>query len=495
MLALILLGASLLTVSAHETPTQNDDYGISFTIDRNDDKTSVVPGTVLTFYVVVQRTGVHNVPSTAQLASVTPGGYPGQNLGTALTQESQIVAKTVKYTVQPTDLAGASRRTALIQFSLTFAPGHTGGSDHEEIVFKSNKVPVVVTQKRQTASDETSEVNLIMEMASPSRFAKDQKVTFTLTVTTGKYWLFRSKPVRIRKQLYAADGGKVGGATTAKSIIIRPLKTEAQVSLSPVTYKLTEKDVAAARVEFSYEISITEDDLRDDDGNATDHESDFQETFTWSRSIGPAVTPTPVVTPTPAVTVITTSRYATITETSRNVIHIDRHDGGQDFSLTLGSLSINGAHVFHLRGYIRDDSLTRGGQTYAVVRREADNEIVRMWISPESPDRLRVPWAVVNRAPYTVPTHVLSAIKLDETRPVENQLARRFDVLSDGRIFVYRNNAWHWIPDIPTFQANGFYWCDVMAADAAFFSRALIGEPLEPSGGASNPNYPNCHSK
>ena len=502
-LALMLLGASLLTVSAHDTPVSDDDYGIEFLIDRRDTKTTVTPGTVLTFFVSVELTGGHNVPYTAILSSVA--GYGPKRLGEDSSDDltvggRTVTSKLVEYTVQRSDLAGASRRTALIQFRLTFAPGHTGGDPHGGVIFKSNKVPVVVVKKGQTASDDTSEVDVIMDMEPPARFAEGEKVTFTLTVTTGEYWLFRSKPLRIRKQLYDADDDEIGSATTIRrAIIIRPLKTESESDLSPVTYTLTEEDAAAARVEFSYELVITDNDLRDDDGNSPNLDSDFEETFAWSESIGAAVTrtstPTPTPTPTPAPRTIGRTSAVTVTERSRYVVHINRRDGGADFTLNIGWLTPNGARGFSQYGYIRDDDVYRGGQTYAVVRRESDNEVVRMWISPESPERFAVPWSTVNHPPYTVPVGVLSAIKLDETRPIENQLVRRFDAGGDGKIYVYRDGAWRHIPDLATFKAEGFYWCDVTAADVGFFGRALIGSPLPASGGADDPNYPSCHSK
>ena len=498
LLALVLLGASLLTVSAHTTPTQGDDYDVVLSISLIDDAVTITPGTNLTFSVLVQTTGQHNVLAKALLSAGS--GYTPTVLGEALTVGGRtITTKEVEYTVQPSDLAGAARRTALIQFSLSFTPGHTDNTVHAgTAIIKSNKVPIVVVKEgRTTSSDDSSEVNVVMDMEAPPRIAEGEKVTFTLAVTTGKYWLFRSKPVRIQKQLYDANDRKIGGASTIRrTIVIRPLKTEAQSDLPPVTYTLTEDDGEATRIEFSYEFDITFSDLRDDDGNPPDLDTNFEETFSWSESIGRTAspTPTPAVTPTPTTRVVGTSIAATVTDLG-DYLHVDRHDGGRDFILTPGYLAPNGGRSFNPRGYIRDSDLARGGQTYAVVRRESDNQVVRMWISPESPERFAVPWDVVNQPPYTVPVGVLSAIILDETRPAENQLARRFDANTDGRIYVFRSGSWHWIPDIPTFQAEGLYWCDVTAADAGFFRRAYIGAPLPPSGTAEDPNYPNCHSK
>ena len=499
LLALILLGVSALTVSAHDTPEQGDTYGVDFSIDLRDTKATITVGTELTFFIAVEVSGAHSVPCTAVLQSKTAGAYGPLALCSPSTDvlrsgAREIVSKEVEYTVRPDDLGAGSRRTAGIQFYLTFAPGHFGGNSHEQVIFKSNKVPVDIVKKVQVTTDDTSEIDVFMDMTPPARFAEGQKVKFEVTMTTGDYWLVSSELVHVRKQLYDADGDEIGRATTAARILLRPLRTDSEITLKAATYTLTAEDVAAERVEFFYEFFIEYDDLRDDDGDSPNLESDFEESFDWSRSIGPGASPTPTPSPTPAATVVATSRYATITDWG-TYIHVQRHDGGRGFTLPLGYLATNGARSFHRRGYIRDGDLARGGQTYAVVRRQADNAIVRMWISPESPERFAVDWDIVKLPPYTVPVSVLSTIKLDETRPVENQLARRFDARSDGKIYVYQGGTWHWIPDIPTFKAEGFYWCDVTAADAGFFSRARIGPDLPLSGTADDPNYPDCHSK
>ena len=88
-------------------------------------------------------------------------------------------------------------------------------------------------------------------------------------------------------------------------------------------------------------------------------------------------------------------------------------------------------------GFIRDEGL---GQTYAIVRRESDGQIVRMWVAPDSPLVYAVPWADV-LANYNVPTGVIVAIPLDGQYPAANQLARRFDG-GDDRIFFLRCREW-----------------------------------------------------
>ena len=77
-----------------------------------------------------------------------------------------------------------------------------------------------------------------------------------------------------------------------------------------------------------------------------------------------------------------------------------------------------------------------------------------------------------------MPTAVLAAVPLDDRLPEHNMLARRFDG-GDDRIFAYDATLQQWrhIPNWPTFQALGFYWCNVTAADAGFFDRITIGPP------------------
>ena len=85
------------------------------------------------------------------------------------------------------------------------------------------------------------------------------------------------------------------------------------------------------------------------------------------------------------------------------------------------------------------------------------------------------PRAIVNTQ-YTVPVGVVAAIPLDDRCPEPNLLVRRFDG-GDDRIFGYdvALQQWRYVPDIPTFQALGFYWCNVRAVDAGFFERLNPG--------------------
>ncbi len=493
-LALILFGSSLATVSAHPDADVEDDdnYGVTLGITRTDTKSAVQLGTILTFNVVVVRSGVHNILS-ASLSSVTPGGYAA----TALDLDGKDgIAKDVRYRVSSGDLpSGTTSRIVPIRFKLTFTPEHGDSSTHTAVTVVSNEELVPVSRKVVSDDDETSEVELFVTMEPPDEIERGEKVSFAFRIRTGKYGLRSSRLLYIRKQLYDVDGDKIGGSTRAVTFSIRPYKSRSLSEEFTKTYTLKQTDVDAATIEFTYEFTIEDGHLRFDDGSPPELESDFEEVFEDKWVLGAAASPTPTPIPTPVVRIVGNTSAATVTERGSNYVHVDRHDGGRDFILTLGYLAPNGGRGFNPRGYIRDDDLSRGGQTYAVVRRESDNQVVRMWVSPESPERFEVPWGTVNQPPYTVPVSVLSTIPLDETRPVENQLARRFDANTDGRIYVHRNGSWHWIPDIPTFEANGFYWCDVTAADPGFFRRANIGTALPRSGTERDPNYPDCHSK
>ncbi len=494
LLALVLLGASLLTVSAHGPidVEDDDDYGIALSIGRIDNKTTVKVGTVLTFEVFVSRNAEHSVPFKAQLSSVTGGGFGPEMLGDTLSDSLEggkiFFSKEVKYLVQPADLGAAGRRTALIQFQLNFVPGHADTRIHNSVTIKSNKVPVVVVRKAETTTEEISEVGVVMDMTPPRRFAEGEDVTFTLAVTTGEFWLFRTKLVRIRKQLYDANGDEIGSSSSPRGLlfIIRPLRTGSQGTPESKKYTLTEDDAAAARIEFSYEFDITFADLRDDDGNPPDLESDFEETFEWSDSIGTAAatsTPGPSASPTPQpVTLVGRTSAARVTRVGDSRIHFDL-SRGQDFFMNIGYIGPDGSRGFNRNGYIRDEGL---GQTYGVVVRESDNRVVRVWIAPDSAERYQVPWQDVLDF-WTFPQSIVNAIPLDEMHPAENQL-----VDSNGDYYVFTAGAWRHIPDIATFQARSFYWCDMTSADTGWRGRVRIGRPLQSSGTDEIAGYPNC---
>ena len=199
--------------------------------------------------------------------------------------------------------------------------------------------------------------------------------------------------------------------------------------------------------------------------------------------------PAPPPAPTPQPTVVGATPSATATEVPDNRLHLQRHDDPDaSLQLPIGAISADCATVV-MAGVIRDQTL---GQTYVVVRRESDGQIVRRWVSPVSPLVYQIPWPIVN-SQYTVPVGVVAAIPLDDQCPQPNLLARRFDG-GDDRIFGYDANLQRWrhVPDIPTFQALGFYWCNVTVADAAFFARITPGPAHPPSEIPTRADYPNC---
>ena len=55
-----------------------------------------------------------------------------------------------------------------------------------------------------------------------------------------------------------------------------------------------------------------------------------------------------------------------------------------------------------------------------------------------------------------------------------------------------RLQQWQHVPDITTFQALGFYWCDLPAADGAFFAPVTPGPPFSASLAPARQDYPNC---
>ena len=215
------------------------------------------------------------------------------------------------------------------------------------------------------------------------------------------------------------------------------------------------------------------------------------------RPVAPPPTPTP--TPPPLPRLLVDSGGATAWEYPGDRvllrIHYGRPVAAVEVEIGVGWLAADGTQQV-LVGFVRDGTL---GQTYAVVRRESDGQIVRWWIAPDSLWVSVIPWAQVNRD-YTFPAGVIAAIPLDEQHPQPHQLVRRFDggVLDgmDNRIFAYSadRSQWRHVPDVATFQALGFYWCDVTAADADFFARITLGPPYPASEVPARSDYPSCRT-
>ena len=194
----------------------------------------------------------------------------------------------------------------------------------------------------------------------------------------------------------------------------------------------------------------------------------------------PAPPRSPIVGSTPA---------ATAKEVAGNLLVLQRHDQpGVDIYVGVGWISRDGGRIITI-GFVRDGDL---GQTYTVVRREGDGKVVRRWIAPDSHLVYAVPWPSVNTQ-YTLPVGVISAIPLDDQYPPPNMLMRRFDG-GDDRILAYDAalGQWRHVPDPATFQALGFYWCNVTAADAGFFDRITLGPPYPASNVPARGDYPVC---
>ena len=203
-----------------------------------------------------------------------------------------------------------------------------------------------------------------------------------------------------------------------------------------------------------------------------------------SRAPSPPPVPTrsPIIGSTPA---------ATAMELAGDLLVIQRHDQpGVEVEVGVGWISRDGQRIIAI-GFVRDGDL---GQTYAVVRREGDSQVVRRWIAPDSPLVYAVPWALVNTQ-YTFPVGVILAIPLDDQYPWPNMLTRRFDG-GDDRILAYdaELGQWRHVPDLATFQARGYYWCNVTAADAGFFDRITLGPPYPASNVPARRGYPVCRT-
>ena len=227
-------------------------------------------------------------------------------------------------------------------------------------------------------------------------------------------------------------------------LTIPALQTHSTSAAQKVSYVLLPEDIAAQRVEFSVSVVIDKGDV----SPAAGTKDTLKATHTFM-----AVVPEPEPEATPDTTVGMTDS-ATVTKGEGDLITITRHDGGVDLSVGVGVLTSDGMVIPHVNGYIRDNDL---GQTYAVVTRD-DGMIVRTWISSSSPLVGDIVWSTVLDF-YNVPKDVVNAIPLDHMHPAPNQL-----VDAGGTWYVYLGGAWRHIPNIATFQAYGFFYCDLTTA-------------------------------
>ncbi len=94
-----------------------------------------------------------------------------------------------------------------------------------------------------------------------------------------------------------------------------------------------------------------------------------------------------------------------------------------------------------------------------------------------------------------MPLAVLVPIPLDDQYPQPNQLVRRFDG-GDDRILAFdaERGQWRHEPDLMTFQARGFYWCNMTSADAGFFDRTTQGPVYPATDVPERADYPVCQT-
>ena len=209
-----------------------------------------------------------------------------------------------------------------------------------------------------------------------------------------------------------------------------------------------------------------------------------------SSSGGGSRAPSPPPAPTRS-PIIGSTAAATAKEVAGDLLVLQRHDQpGVEVEVGVGWIRRDGQRIIVI-GFVRDGDL---GQTYAVVRREGDGQVVRRWIAPDSHLIYAVPWPIVNTQ-FTFPVGVILAIPLDDQYPAPNMLMRRFDG-GDDRILAYDASLGQWrhVPDLATFQARGYYWCNVTAADAGFFERITLGPPYPASSVPARGDYPVCQT-
>ena len=515
-MALILLATSFVVASAH-----TGDSTAKITIARVDTESDVHVGTKLKFLVIIER-GDHDIfhdakirsvyaqdnqdtptpsdatddtPSAAEVdlssasgvmaAAADDGTYTADEVALTGTSPVGTIAEFV-YTVQSGELGAAQQRNIPIQFQLTVADASRGSGDlhtnadldatsgNEAFQIKSNTVNVLVTKDPGTG-DGASEVMINVAIERPDEIAAGNKVKFTVSSETGKH-PYGPKPLIISKQLYNEDGDKDGGLVAVAVFTLAQLQSNSVSAEASKEYTLVQDDVDASKVEFSYAAVITAADLGLT-GDAADRQSDDKTQTDTFLLVELVVEPEPEATPDPN---ISKTDAATVMRGEGNVIHIDPA-AGPEFSLSLGILGIDGTLI--PESYIRDNDL---GQTYAVVTRESDGEIVRVWISSHSPFVGDIDWDSVLTF-YNHPVDVVNAIALDHTTPSENQL-----VDTGVKWYVYLAGKWRHIPDIPTFQSRGFFYCDLTTASADWVDNVDLGQALPSEGGEEQVGYPSC---
>ena len=537
-LALILMGLSVATVSGHDatdntTPKAAD--LVSVEVVLNSDVETASPGDALKFQVTVLRI------ADGHTFTGTVDGPDGDEDIASFTLDDDTPIKTmeVSYTIRQSDLGtDAVERTADLVWTFTLTDTatlgtalHTDGDNTEThtVTAGTNDTATgsveVTLVKRPDADGGVLGIDLDLSgTTAPDTHAKGDKVTFKLVVTTGDTYQLRiAKTLVVMRQLYDADGEKVGKAIPSAVFTIPALQTGSRTDVlksAPEYHALqtAEADEIAdgGKLVFSYSVTINETDVLKDgkvvdldkDGMVGQDNSDAAVTaaavnadldtvlatittqdkvadlkdddvLTLEMAPEPEATPSPYLFETEAAKVMELG--------GGTAIEITRLDTMAEITLTLGTLSSTGALLPRANGYIRDESR---GQTYAVVRRD-DGEVRRVWISSSSEWVPHIEWANVI-AFYHVPSAVLNAIPLDGSMPEAEQLV---DVAGD--YYVYRDRAWRHIPNLSTFRAEGFRWCDLTTASADFFMREGVSSsatPLPSRVGPPAEGYPACGS-
>ncbi|MCY4438064.1 MAG: hypothetical protein OXE05_12120 [Chloroflexi bacterium] len=538
-LALILMGLSFLTVAAHEATGNVGKDIVRVTVERTDDKDPVYPGDELEFTVIVELLIDHTIGGT----TTTDGGnLYGPDYDKALADAdaatgnrdkgdvdlsstvSYIAFEKVKYKVRGAeDLGSAASRTATLTWTFTFNVEGTGDSEHATPQTATGSVEVEV-MKRPAAEGGATQMELDFSASTvPDEIARGKEVTFKLTATTGDYKVV-AKTLVIKKQLYEADGDKKGNLVSVGSFAIPELDSNsesASLVSTPKTYKLLQSEVDeiedGGKLEFSYSHVITESEVlkagtdtssalpaltetasspialltgdnavRIDLDSSGDHGSvnaDGEASYDSVKLEGTIITvemaaPEAEATPEPYIGM---NDAAKVMQGDGNIIHITFADGSET-SVGVGALTAMGVIDPHPNGYVRDSDL---GQTYAVVQR-TDGMVVRKWISSASPLVSQIDWASVNTS-YTFSAEAVNAIPLDGMHPSENQLVK-----VGMHIYVNLAGEWWHIPDIPTFEARSYYWCDVTSADERFETYVMNAPMLPSAGGSPTPGYPSC---
>ena len=527
-IALILMGVSLGTVSAAATAPGGKSV-VRVTVERTDDLESVHPNDTLKYKVTVERIdnghlisgGAIDGPDADTTADEDADGTSLKNI--VLDDTNAFKEYNVEYVVQLTDLGTAASRDRTLTWTFTFSATHADAAVAQHDKLTSTGTDVVTVTARGALDEGASQVTLDTSASTypmGDDIAKGAKVTFKLTVTTGKYGLGNpdadlaaleptdGTTLVIRKQLFNADDeAQTDPIPVANFAIPRlpPNSTSKGLESTEKTVSLLTREAdmiqAGGRLEFSYDHAITEARLFEEgkntavnlDGDATTATYEVDKLKMVFITVAMPVVEEEVADPSE----IGSNSAAVVTlGEDGNTIHVTPTDGTPEFTLFVGTLFTDGSARYTNGGYIRQDRDPQGrgyGQTYGILKRDLDGAIVRKWISSTDPVVTSggIPWDIVE-AQYTYARDIISAIPLDHLYPTPDQLVRNDD---NHKIYVYRSGAWRHIPDLATFKYHQFYWCDVTSADADFFNRFTEGTPLVPSGAPDIPNYPNCHNE